>query len=61
VSFPWRSNDPRLSRDGRIGNPGAASAEIGQKIIDAVLVQIEPVLLRLLENQKVMREGHRSS
>ena len=61
VSFPWRSNDPRLSRDGSIGNAGAASAEMGQNIIDAVLVHIEPVLLRLVENQKVMRESHRSS
>jgi creatinine amidohydrolase len=60
ASFPWRSNDPRLSRDGSIGDASAASPEMGRKIIEAVLMQIEPVLLRLLENQKVARGSHSS-
>jgi creatinine amidohydrolase len=58
VSFPWRSSDPRLARDGVIGNARAASVEMGQAIIDAVLTQTHPVLHRLLENQKIARSGN---
>jgi creatinine amidohydrolase len=55
VSFPWRSDDPRLARNGAIGDASAASDEFGQRIIDAVLMQMQPVLVRLLENQQTIR------
>jgi creatinine amidohydrolase/Fe(II)-dependent formamide hydrolase-like protein len=58
VSFPWRSSDARLARDGVIGNARAASVEMGQAIIDAVLTQTHAVLQRLLENQKIARSGN---
>ena len=57
VSFPWRSDDPRLARNGAIGDASAASVEFGQRIIDAVLMQMQPVLVRLLENQRTIKRG----
>ena len=60
VSFPWRSNDPRLARNGVIGDAGPASVQLGQAIIDEVVRQIEPVLLRLLENQQTIRGSQTS-
>jgi creatinine amidohydrolase len=55
VSFPWRTDDPRLTRDGVIGDACAASAERGAAIIDSVVAQTRGVLVRLLDNQKLMR------
>ena len=55
VSFPWRTDDPRLARGGIIGDARAASAELGQAIIASVVAEAGGVLARLLENQKLMR------
>jgi creatinine amidohydrolase/Fe(II)-dependent formamide hydrolase-like protein len=54
VSFPWRTDDPRLTASGVIGEAHAASAELGQAIIDSVIEETRGVLRRLLENQRSM-------
>ena len=54
VSFPWRTDDPRLALGGIIGNARAASADLGQAIIDSIVAEAGGVLARLLENQKLV-------
>ena len=39
VSFPWRTDDPRLTASGVIGEAHAASPELGQAIIDSIVEQ----------------------
>jgi creatinine amidohydrolase/Fe(II)-dependent formamide hydrolase-like protein len=56
VSFPWRTDDPRLTASGAIGDAHAASAELGQAIVDSVVQEVGGVLRRLLENQR-LRSG----
>jgi creatinine amidohydrolase len=53
VTWPWRTNDPRLAHDGIIGDATAASAELGAAIVESVVAECRGVFLRLLENQKV--------
>jgi creatinine amidohydrolase len=53
VSFPWRSNDPRIATDGVIGETCGASAELGQAIIDGVVANAAAILRRLLENRRM--------
>jgi creatinine amidohydrolase len=55
ASFPWRTDDPRLGHAGIIGDARAASPQLGQAIIDSVVAEARGVLVRLLENQKLMR------
>jgi creatinine amidohydrolase/Fe(II)-dependent formamide hydrolase-like protein len=52
VSFPWRTDDPRLTSSGVIGEAHAASPELGQAIVDSVVEESRGVLRRLLENQR---------
>ena len=52
VTFPWRTDDPRLARVGVIGDPAAASAELGQAMLESFVKEARGVLIRLLENQK---------
>ena len=52
TSWPWRTDDPRLARDGVIGDAAAASAELGAAIIESIVEETRPVLLRLLENAR---------
>ncbi|HKA78751.1 MAG TPA: creatininase family protein [Xanthobacteraceae bacterium] len=59
VSFPWRTDDPRLTTDGTIGEAHAASPELGQAIIDSVVAETRGVLQRLLENQRLLRGSRR--
>jgi creatinine amidohydrolase len=54
VSFPWRTDDPRLAVSGVIGDAHAASPELGQAIIDSVVAETRGVLRRLLENQRLL-------
>ena len=54
ASFPWRTDDPRLGHAGVIGDARAASPQLGQAIIDSVVAEVRGVLMRLLENQKLM-------
>jgi creatinine amidohydrolase len=57
VSFPWCSDDPRLAQRGIIGDPAAASAELGQAMIDSMIEAAGAALRRLLENQRMARMG----
>jgi creatinine amidohydrolase/Fe(II)-dependent formamide hydrolase-like protein len=50
TSWPWRTDDPRLARDGVIGDAAAASAELGAAIIKSVVEEARAVLVRLREN-----------
>jgi creatinine amidohydrolase/Fe(II)-dependent formamide hydrolase-like protein len=54
ASFPWRTDDPRLARMGVIGDPAAASAELGRAMVESIVTEARGVLRRLLENQKSM-------
>ncbi len=56
VTWPWRSDDPRLARMGIIGDPGAASAQRGRAMVDGMIEEAQAVFARLLENQSVMRK-----
>ena len=59
ASFPWRTDDPRLSATGAIGEARAASAELGHAIIDSVVEETRAVLERLLENQRLRPQALR--
>ena len=54
VSFPWRTDDRRLTASGVIGEAHAASAQLGHDIIASVVEEARGVLVRLLENQRLM-------
>jgi creatinine amidohydrolase len=47
VTWPWTSGDPRIARDGIIGDPRGASAELGRAILDSALEAASPVLDQL--------------
>jgi creatinine amidohydrolase len=55
VSFPWRTDDARLTTTGAIGEAHAASPELGRAIIDSVVEESRGVLQRLLENQRLAK------
>jgi creatinine amidohydrolase/Fe(II)-dependent formamide hydrolase-like protein len=57
VTWPWRTDDPRLAHGGIIGNAQDASPELGNAIIDSVVREAGTVFQRLLENQKLMPRG----
>jgi creatinine amidohydrolase len=57
VTWPWRSDDPRLARTGIIGDPGAASAERGSAMVERMVEAAGGVFARLLENQSLMGKG----
>ena len=52
ASFPWRTDDPRLTDSGVIGDAHAATPELGRAIIDSVVEEARGVLERLSENQR---------
>jgi creatinine amidohydrolase len=54
ASFPWRTDDPRLTANGVIGEAQAATPELGQAIIDSVIEETRGVLRRLLDSQRPM-------
>ena len=47
VTWPWSSGDPRIARDGIIGDPRGANAELGRAILDSALEAAVPVLDQL--------------
>jgi creatinine amidohydrolase len=51
VSWPWSSGDPRIADQGVIGDPRAASAEIGTAIVGRVVEAAGVALQRLRDNQ----------
>jgi creatinine amidohydrolase len=54
VTWPWRTDDPRLAQNGIIGDPGSASPEQGRAMVDSMIEAARGVFARLLENQSVM-------
>lgn len=55
VSWPWRTDDPRLARGGLIGDPSGASPELGVAIVESIVAEARGVFVRLLENQKIVQ------
>jgi creatinine amidohydrolase/Fe(II)-dependent formamide hydrolase-like protein len=54
ATFAWRTDDPRLARDGVVGDAAAASAELGQALLGRMVEASGAVLKRLRENQALM-------
>src|SRR6202047_310250 len=54
VTWPWRTDDPRLAQMGIIGDPAAASPERGRAMVDSMMEEARGVFARLLENQSLM-------
>jgi creatinine amidohydrolase len=54
TSFPWRTDDARLARDGIIGDAGAATAASGEALLERMVVAAGAALERLRENRKFM-------
>jgi creatinine amidohydrolase/Fe(II)-dependent formamide hydrolase-like protein len=54
VSWPWRTDDVRIARDGIIGDPSGASIEHGEAIIAAIVDAAGAVFARLLEHGRLM-------
>jgi creatinine amidohydrolase/Fe(II)-dependent formamide hydrolase-like protein len=52
TSFPWRTDDARLARDGIVGDAGGATAALGEALIARMVVAAGAALERLRENQK---------
>jgi creatinine amidohydrolase/Fe(II)-dependent formamide hydrolase-like protein len=59
VTWPWRTDDPRLARMGIIGDPSAASAERGRAMVERMVEAARGVFARLLENQSVAGKAGR--
>jgi creatinine amidohydrolase len=57
ATFPWRTDDPRLAQAGIIGDPQAATPELGEAIIGRVVREARGVLARLKNNQKIIPGG----
>lgn len=51
ASFPWRTDDPRLARDGIVGDPAGASAEFGATLLARMVEAAGEVLQRLRDNR----------
>jgi creatinine amidohydrolase/Fe(II)-dependent formamide hydrolase-like protein len=51
ASWPWRTDDPRLAREGIVGDASHASAERGEAIIRAVVEKAGTVFSRLLDSR----------
>jgi creatinine amidohydrolase len=56
VTWPWRSDDPRLAQLGIIGDPREATAERGRAMVDSMVEKAGGVFALLLENQSLMGE-----
>ena len=57
TTWPWRSDDPRLSEHGVIGEARGASAELGRRIVDSIVDASGGVFEQLLDNQRRWRAG----
>jgi creatinine amidohydrolase len=55
TSWPWSSDDARIAEAGVIGDARAASAELGQTIVERVVEAAGEVLRQLRENQTIAR------
>jgi creatinine amidohydrolase len=54
TSFPWRTDDARLARDGIVGDASAATAALGEALLERMVVASGAALERLRENRKFM-------
>jgi creatinine amidohydrolase/Fe(II)-dependent formamide hydrolase-like protein len=59
VTWPWRTDDPRLAQTGIIGDPAAASPERGRAMLERMVEEARSVFTRLLENQSFMGKAAR--
>ncbi len=55
VTWPWRSDDPRLADQGVIGDARGASRDLGRKIVDSIVAGSRSVFEQLLRNQQRLR------
>ncbi|MCC6778209.1 MAG: creatininase family protein [Hyphomicrobiales bacterium] len=60
VSYPWRTDDPRLTANGVIGDPAAATPGLGEAIVDSIVGEVGRVLERLRANDAARRAGARA-
>jgi len=51
VTWPWRTNEKQLADTGVIGDPKAASAELGEHLLDQVAQNAGKVFKQLLDRQ----------
>ncbi len=51
VTWPWTTRDQKIAEMGVIGNPKAASAEFGERLLNEVAEKAGSVLKQLLERQ----------
>jgi creatinine amidohydrolase len=58
TSFPWRTDDARLARDGIVGDASGATAASGEALLERMVVAAGIALERLRENQKLMPSKH---
>jgi creatinine amidohydrolase len=58
TSFPWRTDDARLARDGIVGDASGATAALGEALLERMVVAAGIALERLRENQKLMPSKH---
>ena len=54
VTWPWRTDDPRIAQVGIIGDPSAASPERGRAMVEGMMEAAGLVFARLLENQSLV-------
>ncbi|MCC6891130.1 MAG: creatininase family protein [Hyphomicrobiales bacterium] len=54
ATWGWRSDDPRLARDGVIGDPSGASAALGEALLERMLAAAEPAFAQLLARQRLI-------
>jgi creatinine amidohydrolase len=54
VTWPWRTDDPRLAQGGIIGDPREASPERGRAMVERMIAEARGVFARLQENQSFM-------
>ena len=51
VTWPWTTSDKQIADRGVIGDPGAASAELGERLLERVAKSAGPVFKQLLDRQ----------
>jgi creatinine amidohydrolase len=52
VTWPWSSGDARLSADGVIGDPHAATAEFGERLIETAASAAGKIIKQLLDEER---------
>jgi creatinine amidohydrolase len=53
VTWPWTTNEKQIADMGVVGDPKAASAELGQRMLDRVAENAGSVLKQLLDRQRL--------